>query len=158
MQSGRLGVWPRTDKDKKMAPEVPQIDDQSPLLCSECGLEPRRPGQRTGLKCHAAYMKQWRKVNCYPWNTGRRGAARRPDAWKEWISRMCSPLDTAALAISYRRSFRSPLKQFVEIRTRLSDQQEERNKPPELEYLPDTTNEQPLYRPFGGDGGFGGTS
>lgn len=43
-----------------MAPEIPVIDDQRTRLCSECGIEPRRPGQRTGLKCHAAYMKKWR--------------------------------------------------------------------------------------------------
>ena len=25
-----------------------------------CGREPRRPGQRTGRKCHARYMRMWR--------------------------------------------------------------------------------------------------
>lgn len=31
-----------------------------PALCG-CGLEPCRPGQRTGLKCHAAAMKKYRR-------------------------------------------------------------------------------------------------
>lgn len=30
-------------------------------VCSSCGKEPRRPGQRTGRKCHAKYMREYRK-------------------------------------------------------------------------------------------------
>lgn len=32
-------------------------------LCSKCRAEPRRPGQRYGAACHAAYQRDWRKIH-----------------------------------------------------------------------------------------------
>lgn len=32
-----------------------------PALCRKCGREPRKPGQRIGKRCHAAYMRRWRR-------------------------------------------------------------------------------------------------
>lgn len=31
-----------------------------PDLCHSCSREPARPGQRTGKRCHATYMRGWR--------------------------------------------------------------------------------------------------
>ena len=31
------------------------------LACARCGKEPRKKGQSYGKKCHAAYMREWRR-------------------------------------------------------------------------------------------------
>jgi hypothetical protein len=32
-------------------------------MCSGCGVEPTKPSRRYCLKCHAAYMREWRKTH-----------------------------------------------------------------------------------------------
>ena len=36
------------------------MTDDTPKICSKCGLRPRAPGQRRCLTCHAEYMRDWR--------------------------------------------------------------------------------------------------
>lgn len=38
-------------------------EEQQPGLCSSCGAEPAKAGQRWGRACHRRYMREWRATH-----------------------------------------------------------------------------------------------